>query len=811
MAIPLREWHSGYSPNSGVPRLAGARIPAYALAALEALRFDVDGTGRIRQLDDASLRDVLAFSDPAQLTLTLGHVCGDALPEWGRSRVGRNRRDYTARFVRLEKALGEIADEFDRRGIDFVVLKGSTHSPEFTPDPLLRAQGDIDLWVKPESIAAARQTLLDLDYRPHGRRQERHLPPMIRERDWQWRGDYFASDLPIAVELHHKLWDEHMERIRVPGEQEFWNRREAVFRNGRSLPALSLPDTLAFAALHLMMHLLHGDLRLQRAWEIAGFLERHTLDEAFWSEWKRDHPAELRRIELIIFQLVSRWFGCLLPEAVVEESSALPPDVLLWMERFGSSPIEALFGQSKDELWLQLSLIDSLRDKCAVVVRRLLPVCAPANVSGSAARGSRFAASRALHHTRALAPAIASGIRWCWLRTGLGAGFLRYQAGSAFFCLGMGIFVLLYNLYLLGLGFREGTLGAVAGMMSAGTVAGSIPAAGIARRLGLRNTLLLAILGCSGAACLRALWTDGAWPFVTAAVHGGFFALWAVSSSPVTAGLSEAHNRQRAFSLACAAGMSIGILGGALGGQLPGWISRVHSSALIPSERYALLAAAALAALGALPTLKLRFAPLPRGTQRAYPRGPFVRAFLLSICCWSLAMGAFNPFITAFLAGRWHMDVARIGFLVSSGQVVQVIGVLAAPAVLRRLGVVRGVAAMQIVTGLALVLLAINHSAALAAILYLGYVSFQYMSEPGLFSLLMDRVGPGERSGASALCFLATSIAGTVSAFCSGAAIARFGYSAVLVVSAAMAGVAALLFRRVGQDRAIPITSPTAS
>jgi predicted MFS family arabinose efflux permease len=811
MAVPLREETTRYAPGDGVPRLAGARIPAYALAALEALRFDMDGTGRIRKLDDAGLRSVLAFADPAQLTLTLDSVCGDALAEWVRSRIGRNRRDYAARFVRLENALGEIADEFDRRGIDFLVLKGSTHSPEFTPDPLLRAHGDIDLWVRPPSIAAAQQALLDLGYRPFGGRQERHLPPMIRERDWQWRGDYFASDLPVAVELHHKLWDERMERIPVPGEQDFWNRRETVFRNGRSFPALSLPDTLAFAALHLMMHLLHGDVRLQRAWEIAGFLDRRALDDAFWSGWRRLHPAELRSMEIIIFQLVSKWFGCRLPEAVIEETGALPPDVRLWMERFSSSPIEALFRQNKEELWLQLSLIGPMQDKFAVLVRRLLPMCDPANVAAGAARGSRFAASRALHHARTLVPAIAGGARWYWLRTGLGEGFLRYQAGSTLFCLGTGIFVLLYNLYLLGLGFHEDTLGALAGMTSAGTVAGSLFAARIVRRLGLRDTLLVAILGCAAAACLRALATNGAWLFVTAALHGAFLSLWAVSYSPAIAGLSEEHNRQRAFSLSCAAGMSIGILGGVLGGQLPGWISHVRSSALIQSEKIALLTAAAFAALAVFPMRKLRFAPLPGGDTRSYPRGRFLRAFLVSICCWNLAVGAFNPLMTAFFAGHWRMDVARIGFLYSGGQVGQIAAVLAAPAVLRRLGLVRGVASMQIVTGLALALLAISHSAALAAFLYLGYASFQYMSEPGLFSLLMSRVGPGERSGASALFFVTTSIAGAVAAFCSGAAVSRFGYSAVLIVSAVMAAVAALLFRTVGQDEAVSITSPTAS
>jgi len=810
MAVPLREEAVTHATEELVPRLAGARIPAYAMAAIEALRFDSDGTGLIRELDDASLRNVLAFCDRAQLTLTLGYVCGDALPPWLRSRIGRNLRDYSVRFARLEESLGEIATELDRRGIDFLVLKGATHSPDFTPDPLLRAQGDIDLWCRPPFIAAARQALLDLGYRPVGTREERHLPPMIREQEFQWRGDYFASDLPIAVEVHHRLWDEQMERIRIPGEQEFWNRRTTVLRNGRSLPALSLADTLAFAALHLMMHLLHGDVRLQRAWEIAGFLDRHSSDDEFWRGWRRDHPEELRRVEIVVFQLVSGWFGCRLPDVAIEEIAALPSDVRLWIERFGSSPIEALFRPQKHELWLQISLIEPLRDKCAVLVRRLFPICA-ANVADGAARGSRFAGSRALHHARALAPAIAGGARWYWLRTELGGGFLRYMACSTLFGLGMSIFVLLYNLYLLGLGYHENTLGQVASLMSAGTVAGTVPAAAITRRFGLRNTLLLAVLGSAAAAFLRAFDAHRDWLFATALLHGAFLSLWAVSYSPAIAGLSESRNSQRAFSLSSAAGMSIGIFGGILGGQLPGLMAWIRPAAPMHPERAALLAAAIFSALGALPLLRLRFAPLARAETRTYPRGRFVRAFLVSICCWNLAVGSFNPFFSAFFAQRWHMNAARIGFLYSGGQIFQVAAVLTAPWVLRRLGSVRGVVSMEALTGVALALLAISPGPAAAAGAYVGYASLQYMNEPGIFSMLMNRVRPVERSGASALCFLVTSLAGSVAALAAGAAASRFGYYAVLLVSALMAVVAAFLFRSVGHDEAAAITSPTAS
>src|SRR5689334_12955875 len=161
-----------------------------------------------------------------------------------------------------------MADRFTGKDIEFILLKGSAHAPEFTPDPLLRTVGDIDLWCPSEAVSSARDQLLDLRYRPIGASKGRHLPPMARTTDWQWRGDYFATDLPIVIDLHYSLWDEKLERIPAPPENEFWNRRVDAAIHGRLLPVLTLPDALAFAALHLLMHILHGDVRLHRAWEI---------------------------------------------------------------------------------------------------------------------------------------------------------------------------------------------------------------------------------------------------------------------------------------------------------------------------------------------------------------------------------------------------------------------------------------------------------------------------------------------------------------------------------------------------------------
>jgi predicted MFS family arabinose efflux permease len=362
---------------------------------------------------------------------------------------------------------------------------------------------------------------------------------------------------------------------------------------------------------------------------------------------------------------------------------------------------------------------------------------------------------------------------------------------------------------LLALGFHETVLGQVASSMSLGTLLGAAPAAAIARRMGLRNTLLIAILGGSAATFLRCMSAGEAWLLATAFVNGLFFSWWAVSYSPAIAGLTGERNRRFAFSLDCAIAMSIGVLGGLAGGRLPGLLGHlVHSPGSVSATRAALLIASAVISLAALPIAGLRFPPVPATQTKTYPCNRFLFGFLIALACWSAATGAFNPFFNAFFADHFRMKVERIGVVFSCSQASQLLALLAAPVILRWLGEVRGIASMMLVTGLALFVLAFSPTAATAATVFVGYMAFQYMSGPGIFNMLMSRVVPGERSGASALYFLVTSLAGSISALAGGAAISRYGYPSILIGSAIVAMSAAFLFRALIHDEARTILSP---
>src|SRR6185437_16370744 len=100
-------------------------------------------------------------------------------------------------------------------------------SPAFTPNPLFRAQGDIDLWVPGNEVYRAQEVLTRLGYASGERARARHLSPMRRPSNWRWRGDRFDPEMPVSVELHFELWSERTDRMAVPGLNGFWSRRDA--------------------------------------------------------------------------------------------------------------------------------------------------------------------------------------------------------------------------------------------------------------------------------------------------------------------------------------------------------------------------------------------------------------------------------------------------------------------------------------------------------------------------------------------------------------------------------------------------------
>ncbi len=789
-------------------------IPYEFAIVLEGLGFDGIPPDVFKEISEEAWTRTLALCDREHLTLPLYRRYGKALPERTARRIESNLAANEERVKRVQAAFQEISAKFFDTGIEWALLKGFTQYPDFVPDLRHRVQYDLDFFCPEDSIYRAREALGELGYEPlreMGAFRTDHLPVMIRKTGWQWGGDFFDPEIPVSVDLHFRFWDEDTEGFELPGIEGFWPRSYTRQIGELEVAGLHPADRLGYHCAHLLRHLLRSSLRLSHVYELAYFLDGQAADEAFWQEWQGLHPEALRRVQAITFRLAQSWFRCALAPAALEEIEQLPGEADVWFKHYAAAPVEKLFRPNKHELWLHLSLLESSAAKGKVIRRRLFPARLPGPVDSvyvpedqmsarlrfrRTVRYTAHVVQRATHHVRVLPPAALHGALWYSRTRGFPKSFWTFIATASFFNLGLFVFVLIYNLYLLDRGFREDFLGLMNSAFTAGSVVGALPAGALLQRLGVAPTLRLCIGVTALISIARALLT-GAAPLAASAFLGGAaFSLWAVTIAPTIAQLTTERTRPKAFSAFFGISIAVGVLGGLVGGQLPHWFAvTTPGLSTVQAKRAALLAGCGVMLLALLPSARLALPAEHVRSRPKYPFGPFMRRFLLSLTGWNLAVGAFNPFFNTFFARHLSASMAEIGIVFSTGQFAQVAAMLLAPIVLRKLGLVNGVMATQIATGLALAALASSSTIWLAAGAYAAYAAFQYMSEPGVYTLLMSRVRVEEQGGASSLNFLAAFSAHAISATLAGAALARFGYPPVVATIALMAIVSGLLFR----------------
>ena len=375
--------------------------------------------------------------------------------------------------------------------------------------------------------------------------------------------------------------------------------------------------------------------------------------------------------------------------------------------------------------------------------------------------------------------------------------FWLFYTASLFFSFGFSIFFFLFNLYLLGFNLTERSLGLIGGLMAFGSILGTIPAGICAERFGIRPTLIIGVSCTVVFSLLRVCFVAQPAQWVLAVLTGITLCSWAVCLSPTVASLTTEARRPFAFSLMFSSGIGIAALGALAAGQLPTWLRHLpHPVAAVQATRLTLECACLAAACSIIPLLRLH---LPGGVPRvrlARLSNPFLRRFLPAMAVWALVTGSFPPFANVYFVHHLGLSLQKVGFVFSLSQLVQFVAVLGAPLLFRRTGLVKGVVLTQMATAAALASLALIRGGRGAVWLYAAYMAIQYMNEPGIYSLLMDQIPPGERSNASASTFFVTAACQALASAVMGAAIVRFGSPPVLLGIALLALAATAMFGR---------------
>jgi hypothetical protein len=370
------------------------------LPVIDALRFNSPRNDKLRVLTLDQWDKLLAATDEARLTLACGARSSDLLPESVHSRVDRSLVRNRVRYQSIQDLQGNLVARLREQGIDFCLLKGTSHWPYFCDEPWHRPQYDIDFLFLPGEIGRASKMFADLGYRPHGpdrRARTDHLPPLIPSSGRSWRGDYFDPELPLSIELHFQLWDESMEGFAFPGWEKFWERREFNRGGGVGAPTLSMCDTVSYAAMHVLRHLLRADLKAGQLYELAHFLHRTSADGEFWNEWRRRAPAESRALQSVVFAMAVACFDCSTNIVLTRELECIAPGVRKWLQQCSMTCFNS-GSAGKSEILLHLALARTSRARIGILARRLLPHSVPDAIRAHETGNVRLFLSRLWHH-----------------------------------------------------------------------------------------------------------------------------------------------------------------------------------------------------------------------------------------------------------------------------------------------------------------------------------------------------------------------------------------------------------------------------
>lgn len=353
--------------------------------------------------------------------------------------------------------------------------------------------------------------------------------------------------------------------------------------------------------------------------------------------------------------------------------------------------------------------------------------------------------------------------------------------------LSMGVFRLIFNFYVLSLGYNEALLGQLVTITSTTALVAALPAGYLADRLGRKASLLLA--GALVALSVAAMVWWPTWGALLGmnVVLGIAQSLSAVTNAPFLMENSGETERTYLFSFSAGLNMAAVSAGNWIAGYLPGWVGAWRGADAMSSLAYggAILITAGTFALGLLPLALIRPAVIQRGSEARTVFAPFAYAarrpallskLVLPMLITSIGAGLIMPFMNVFFRVVHHQPDPVIGGLFAWGSLAMGAGLLVAPPLADRMGKIQLVVVTQALSIPFLVALGYAPMFWLSALAYYVRLALMNMSSPVYQTFVMEHVEPSARATVASLVSMAWNFGWAISPSVSGWLQVRAGF-----------------------------------
>jgi MFS family permease len=400
--------------------------------------------------------------------------------------------------------------------------------------------------------------------------------------------------------------------------------------------------------------------------------------------------------------------------------------------------------------------------------------------------------------------------------------FLVY---NSLYSIGIGVFFVLFNLYLVRLGLREDFIGTFQSLATLAQAVGAVVVGNAINRLGALRCMRWGMVAFGATSCPCALVTSPPLLLGLGVLNGLATALLTVPNMPFAMDRATDENRTKVASVSFSIASLSSTLGTLLGGALPAaWLllPAIGGDALT-AYRATLLTGVALTALAWLPLALVRdevgsprVAPLLTASGRAEARVARndVAAVVAAGALLALGTGSILPFFNVYLAEQ-GMGAGVVGVAFAISGLVASLSALAAPALAARFGHLAALRVLRLISIPITLPLVFLPSAALGVGAYAARnISFSmaWAVESAFVTSIVPRTA---RALALSYRSAAWNLGYALASFVAGVLIVRHGYGLAFlsycVFSAGSAAVFQVYFRRRARQRSSAAVAPAAA
>jgi MFS family permease len=301
---------------------------------------------------------------------------------------------------------------------------------------------------------------------------------------------------------------------------------------------------------------------------------------------------------------------------------------------------------------------------------------------------------------------------------------------------GMALFMLLYNLYLLRLGYQEDFIGQMIGVFSLASGVVAIPTGFLSDRFGRKPFLIGASLCMTVSHLGLCFVTDSTMLLVFSCIGGAGGGFIFVSFIPFLAENASPERRGQAIAIWMSIGVITRMVVNLVGGALPDLMSYFTGISTDSPEpfQYALLLGSVGSLISILPLLGMQsHVPQPKADSDSdKPPIPYknLLIFATTSAFRGLAMGLSFSFFNVFFQEELHVPTAVIGTVFFVGMVLGLPLTMSAPGMSRRFGPIMTIVPLRAVGAVALTLMGLWLDFPIAVALFLISTAVESLTSP---------------------------------------------------------------------------------